>query len=184
VSAAERLIGNSIAKVRLALDEDIPAITEIYAHHVRHGAATFEIVPPDAAEMKRRRCDVAQNGFPWLVAEIDGQLAGYAYAGPYRARPAYRFTVEDSVYLHPAYVGRGLGTILLPRLIVLCEEAGARQMVAVIGDSKNTASIRLHENFGFELTGVLRSVGFKFGRWVDTVLMQRRLGAGDTTPPI
>ena len=170
--------------VRAAVETDIPAITEIYAYHVRNSAASFEIMPPDAVEMTRRWRDVEARGLPWLVA-IDAvdQIAGYAYATPYRSREAYRFTIENSVYIHPAQVGKGLGTVLLAALIETCETGKWRQMVAVIGDRNNTASIRLHERLGFEHVGVLQSAGFKFGRWVDTVLMQRPLGRGNLTPP-
>ena len=133
--------------------------------------------------MTRRHASVAALGFPYLVAEIDGCVAGYAYAAPYRARPAYRYTVEDSVYIHHEYARRGIGGALLPALIAACEGAGCRQMVAVIGDSANHASIRLHEKFGFTRAGLLAATGWKFGRWVDSVLMQRALGAGDAAPP-
>jgi phosphinothricin acetyltransferase len=171
------------ADLRSARAGDIEAITAIYAHYVRHGLASFEIDPPDEREMARRHAGVVALGFPYFVAEIDGLVAGYAYAGPYRTRPAYRYTVEDSVYIHHAYAGRGIGSALLPALIAACEAAGCRQMIAVIGDSANHASIRLHERFGFARAGLLPAVGWKFERWVDSVLMQRALGAGDTTPP-
>jgi phosphinothricin acetyltransferase len=139
--------------------------------------------PPDAAELARRRALVLAAGLPWLAAEIGGALAGYAYAAPYRPRAAYRFTVEDSIYLHPGHTGRGIGAELLDRLIAICAQAGRRQMVAVIGGSDNYASIRLHEKFGFRRAGLLRGAGYKFDRWVDSVLMQRALGPGDTAPP-
>ncbi len=164
-----------MALIRTAGKLDIPAITEIYAHHVRHGAATFEIEPPDCSEMDRRRLEILSKGLPYLVIEIDGLVAGYAYASPYRPRPAYRFTVEDSIYIHPGFLARGLGHLLLGRLIELCEAEGNRQMIAVIGDSGNAASIRLHQRFGFRRAGVLEAVGRKFGRWIDTVIMQRVL---------
>jgi|SRR5579863_2642096 len=163
--------------IRTATESDVPAITAIYAYHVRHGTATFEIEPPDGAEMDRRRAEVLAQGLPYLVVEVDGVVAGFAYAGRYRPRPAYRFTVEDSVYLHPDFLGRGLGQMLLARLVELCEAMGKRQMIAVIGDSGNTASIRLHAKLGFRPTGVLEGVGRKFGRWIDTVIMQRTLHA-------
>ena len=169
--------------VRPSREDDLPAIQAIYAHHVLTGLASFEEVPPDLLELARRRAEVLARGLPWLVAEADGAVAGYAYAGPYRARPAYRFTVEDSVYVAPTMAGRGLGRALLIRLLALCEAAGCRQVVAVIGDSANAASIRLHAACGFREVGTLRSVGFKHGRWVDSVLMQRALGAGDRSPP-
>jgi phosphinothricin acetyltransferase len=169
--------------VRNAHAGDIPQLAEIYAHHVRHGLATFELDPPDAAEMARRHANVVALGLPYLVADVDGRIAGYAYASPYRTRPAYRFTVEDSIYLRHDCAGHGIGSVLLPALIAACEAAGCRQMVAVIGDSANHASIRLHEKFGFAHAGLLPAVGWKFGRWVDSVLMQRALGAGDAVPP-
>jgi phosphinothricin acetyltransferase len=161
--------------IRSAVEADVPAITGIYAHHVRHGTASFEIEAPDEAEIDRRRLDVLALGLPYLVAEVDGRVAAYAYAGRYRARPAYRFTVEDSVYVHPDYLGRGLGRELLARLIEDCRRQGARQMVAIIGDSANVASIRLHERLGFRRVGVLEGVGYKFDRWIDSVIMQLAL---------
>ncbi|WP_209879697.1 GNAT family N-acetyltransferase [Azospirillum soli] len=169
--------------IRDSRASDLDRIQAIYSHHVLRGLASFEEVPPDQAEMGRRRDDVLERGFPYLVAEIDGELAGYAYAGPYRLRTAYRFTVEDSIYIDPGCMGRGIGRALLAGIIDRCTEAGCRQMVAVIGDSGNAASIGLHRHLGFEPAGVLRSVGFKFGRWVDGVLMQRALGDGDRTLP-
>jgi phosphinothricin acetyltransferase len=169
--------------LRASTDEDVAAITEIYAHHVRTGLASFELVPPDAEEMARRRQDVVKRGLPYLVAEIEGRVVGYAYAGPYRPRPAYRFTVEDSIYIHPEHTRKGIGRLLLAAVIARCEDQGYRQMVAVIGDSGNASSIGLHLAFGFEHAGALRNVGFKFGRWVDTVLMQRALGPGGAKLP-
>lgn len=168
--------------VRQSRDSDIPAITAIYSYHVQNGTASFEIEPPDAAEMRRRRIAVIESGLPYLAAEMDGALVAYAYASAYRPRAAYRFTVEDSIYVDPGHIGRGIGSVLLPALIAACEQARLRQMVAIIGDVGNSASIRLHERCGFRHAGVLHSVGFKFGRWVDTILMQRRLGAGDSRP--
>jgi phosphinothricin acetyltransferase len=170
--------------IRAATPADLPAITAIYEHAVRHGTATFEIEPPDGAEMKRRMEALLAGGFPYLVAEDDGAVAGYAYAGPYRARIAYRFTVEDSIYLAPERQRRGIGAQLLAALIAQSEKRGFRQMIAVIGDSANAGSIAVHERAGFAMTGTLRAVGFKFGRWLDTVLMQRALGPGDTTLPV
>ena len=167
---------HAFAVVRAARDADIPQIAEIYGHYVRTALATFETDPPDTAEMARRRQNVLAHGLPYLVAELDGRVAGFAYAAPYRPRPAYRFTVENSVYVHPDHARKGLGRLLLTELIAACQAAGCREMVAVIGDTGNTASLGLHEAFGFRHVGVLRSVGFKFGRWVDTVLMQRSLG--------
>jgi L-amino acid N-acyltransferase YncA len=162
---------------------DIDDITAIYAHHVRHGTASFETEPPDTAEMRRRRAIMVDQGFPYLVIEEAGTLQGYAYAGPYRPRAAYRDTVENSVYLRPEAAGRGLGKMLLAGLIEACAAIGLRQMVAVVGDSANLASIRLHERLGFRRVGVLESVGYKHGRWLDTVLLQRALGPGNTTRP-
>jgi L-amino acid N-acyltransferase YncA len=169
--------------IRNVAPADIPAITAIYDHAVRHGTATFEIEPPDAAEMTRRMETLLKGGFPYLVAEDAGAVAGYAYAGPYRARIAYRFTVEDSIYLAPERQRRGTGGRLLAALIAQSENRGFRQMVAVIGDSANSGSVAVHERAGFAMTGTLRAVGFKFGRWLDTVVMQRALGASDTTLP-
>ena len=165
---------------------DIPTIQAIYAHHVLHGIASFEEDPPDQAEMKRRLTDITGRGLPYLVAEDrpgSGAVLGYAYATSYRARPAYRFTLEDSVYVLPGKGGKGLGSALLGELIARCERLGYRQMIAVIGDSANAGSIRLHARHGFREVGVLHSVGFKHGRWVDSVYMQRPLGAGDGTLP-
>lgn len=161
--------------VRPSTALDIPAITEIYDHHVRHGIASFETDPPDADEMARRQSAVIERGLPWLVAEIEGSVLGYAYATQYRSRAAYRFTLEDSIYVHPMHAGKGIGKLLLPELIARCREVGARQMIAVIGDTDNPASIKLHARFGFQHVGVLQAVGFKFERWLDTVLMQRSL---------
>jgi phosphinothricin acetyltransferase len=161
----------------------VPQITAIYAHAVRHGRASFELEPPDKAEMERRRDALVGAGYPYLVAEVSGTVVGYAYAGAYRSRPAYGSTVESSVYVAAAHHGRGLGRLLLARLIEEAERRGFRQMVAVIGDSANLASIRLHESLGFAHVGTLRSVGWKHERWLDTVLMQRALGIGDSAPP-
>lgn len=163
--------------IRDAAASDMEAAASLYAHHVRHGLATFEEEPPDAAEMTKRLAATRAGSFPWLVAEAGGTIVGYAYAGPYRARSAYRFTVEDSIYLRPDAMGRGIGSVLLESLIVRCTAAGARQVIAVIGDSGNAASIALHRRFGFAHAGLLKSAGFKFGRWVDVVLMQRPRGA-------
>jgi phosphinothricin acetyltransferase len=149
---------------------------------VTQGTGTFELEVPDAAEMARRRDDVLDKGLPWLVAEQDGQVLGYAYANHFRPRPAYRFSVEDSVYLHPEAQGRGVGRALLAELVARCQAAGARQMLAVIGDSANHGSIGVHRALGFERCGLLQAVGWKFGRWLDVVLMQRRLGAGADSP--
>jgi L-amino acid N-acyltransferase YncA len=169
--------------IRPSADADLPAITAIYAHAVIHGTASFETEPPDEAEMRRRRETLLRAGYPYLVAEIGGAVAGYAYAGPYRPRPAYRNSVEDSVYVDPARQASGVGRALVTALIEACEERGFRQMVAVIGDSASLGSIRLHASLGFAPVGVLKSIGFKHGRWLDSVLMQRPLGEGDSTAP-
>ena len=169
--------------LRPALESDIPAVAGIYAHYVLHSTASFETVPPDTQEMARRRQDVLKTNLPYLVAEIDGTVVAYAYAVPYRPRAGYRFTVEDSIYVHRDYAGKGIGRLLLAALIEACEKTACRQMLAVIGGRDNTASVRLHHAFGFRQVGLLQSVGFKFGAWVDTVLMQRRLGLGDAGMP-
>lgn len=161
--------------LRPASAGDFEAIASIYGHHVQTGCSSFELEPPDAGEMRRRWRNVLELGLPYLVAEVDGLVAGYSYATLYRPRPAYRFTVEDSVYVRRELSGRGLGSRLLGGLIAECEAGHWRQMVAVIGDSANSASIRLHSRFGFRHVGTLQNVGFKLGRWVDTVLMQRAL---------
>lgn len=164
---------------------DLAAVTAIYAHHVRHGLATFEEIPPDEAELARRFDSVRALGTPWLVAERGGAVAGYAYASLYRTRSAYRFTLEDSIYIAPEAAGQGIGGALLDRLLAECTALCYRQMVAVIGDSANAASIALHRSRGFAHAGVLPAVGFKFGRWVDSVFMQRPLGEGlDTLPAV
>jgi len=164
--------------VRSSTPADLDALLDIYAHAVTQGTGTFELEVPDTAEMARRRDDVQSKGLPWLVAEQRGRVLGYAYANHFRPRPAYRFCVEDSVYLHPEAQGRGVGRALLAELVARCQAAGARQMLAVIGDSANHGSIGVHRALGFEHCGVLQAVGWKFGRWLDVVLMQRSLGAG------
>jgi L-amino acid N-acyltransferase YncA len=169
--------------VRDARDTDMDAVTKIYAAHVLHGLASFEEVPPSLDEMKSRRAAVLQLDLPYLVAELDGRVVGYSYATFYRTRPAYRYTVEDSVYVEDGLHGRGIGTALLAELIARCECGPWRQMLAVIGDSGNAGSIALHRRLGFAPAGNLVSVGFKLGRWVDSVFMQRALGAGDSTKP-
>ncbi|MBI5130920.1 MAG: N-acetyltransferase [Rhodopseudomonas palustris] len=169
--------------IRPTTAADLPTITAIYDEAVRTGTATFELTPPDLAEMTRRFETLTGGGFPYLVALLDGAICGYAYAGPYRSRPAYRFTVENSVYLDPATHRRGVGTALLRELIAQCEARGFRQMIAVIGDSANAGSIGVHRKTGFKLIGTHRAVGFKFGRWLDTVMMQRALGDGGGTLP-
>jgi phosphinothricin acetyltransferase len=170
-------------QLRPALPEDLPAIHEIYAYHVLHGLASFEEVPPPLEELRRRFDDVRARGLPWLAADFGGVLAGYGYCAPYRSRSAYRFALEDSIYVRQGSEGRGVGSALLDALIRRSEALGYRQLVAVIGDSANAASINLHASFGFLRVGTLRSVGFKFGRWVDSALMQRPLGPGDSTSP-
>jgi phosphinothricin acetyltransferase len=169
--------------IRDATDADMAAIEIIYAHHVLHGLATFEEVPPSADELLVRRASVLALGLPYLVAEMDGRIVGYSYATTYRQRPAYRYTIEDSVYVADGFGGRGIGTALLRTLIARCETGPWRQMLAVIGNSANAGSIALHRSLGFEMAGTLKSVGFKLGRWVDTVLMQRALGEGSRTAP-
>ena len=169
--------------IRPAEPRDVAAITRIYDHAVRHGTASFELAPPDEAEMARRQKELFAGGFPYIVAEQATAVVGYAYAGPYRARPAYRWTVEDSIYVDPALHGRGIGRALLERLIAEAERSGFRQMLAVIGDSANAGSIELHRALGFRMVGTFDNVGFKFGRWLDSVLMQRALGKGAETVP-
>ena len=168
--------------IRPSVAADLAAVTEIYAWNVRHGTGTFELEPPDQAEMARRRDDVLAKGLPWLVLEHEGLVRGYAYANQFRPRPAYRFCVEDSVYLAPESAGRGFGRLLLAELLARCEALGARQMLAVIGDSGNAASIGVHRALGFTPAGTLRAAGWKFDRWLDVVLMQRPLGRGDAAP--
>ncbi len=163
---------------------DLPAITEIYQHAVLHGNASFEVDPPDISEMSRRREGILAGGYPYLVAERAGRVVGYAYAGAYRPRQAYRFTVENSIYVAPDQQGAGVGRTLLPSLISCLEQSGFRLIVAVIGDSANAASITLHARCGFTHAGVLPAVGWKHGRWLDSVLMTLPLGAGATTAPV
>jgi phosphinothricin acetyltransferase len=169
--------------VRDAAPGDLPAIQGIYAHHVLRGLASFEEVAPDLEEMRRRHADVTGRGLPYLVAARQGEVLGFGYCAPYRARSAYRYALEDSVYIREGGAGQGLGSKILAELIARCERLGYRQIIAVIGDSANTTSIALHARFGFLRVGTLRSTGYKFGRWVDSVLMQRPLGPGDGTPP-
>ncbi len=171
--------------IRPATPADIPAIAAIYSHAVLHGTASWEIEPPDEAEMLRRFEAVLAGGYPYLAATRDGDVLGYAYAGAYRPRPAYRATVENSIYIAPTAQGLGLGSLLLAALIASCTERGFRQMIAVIGDGTGASlgSRRLHEKAGFRLIGVAERVGFKHGRWLDQMLMQKELGEGDRTPP-
>lgn len=169
--------------LRDARDDDMPAVQAIYAHHVLHGTASFELEPPTLEQMLQRRADIRANGLPYRVAEHEGEIVGYAYATLYRPRPAYRFTVEDSVYVREGMAGLGIGQQLLETVIQQCTDDGRRQMVAIIGNSENEASIRLHERLGFRKVGVFESVGFKHGRWLDTVIMQRELGEGARSTP-
>lgn len=169
--------------IRSSSEDDVAAIAAIYSYHVLHGLASFEEIPPEPAEIARRRQDVLSLGLPYLVAERSSHVLGYCYAAPYRSRSAYRFTLEDSIYVNQAAVGRGLGRALLTRLLDRCTELGYRQMIAVIGGSATWPSLRLHAGLGFARIGLLPAVGFKFGHWVDIVLMQRALGPGATTPP-
>ncbi|TPQ27788.1 GNAT family N-acetyltransferase [Bradyrhizobium guangdongense] len=173
----------SAPEIRPTTEADLPAITAIYEHAVRHGTATFELEPPDLTEMTRRYRALMDGGYPYFVAHLDGRVAGYAYAGAYRPRPAYRFTVENSIYLDPSFHRRGIGLILLQKLLVACEARGFRQMIAVIGDSANAGSIGVHTRCGFKMIGTHPNVGLKFGRWLDTVMMQRELGEGGSTVP-
>ena len=173
----------TVISIRPAGRADLAAVTAIYAEAVRHGTASFEIEPPDLAEMTRRFEALQAGGFPYLVAETAGVVAGYAYAGPYRARPAYRWTVEDLVYVAVHAQRRGIGRALLEALIAAATECGFRQMIAVIGDSDQPGSLALHAAAGFRMIGTLTGVGFKFERWLDSVLMQRPLGAGAAAPP-
>src|SRR6516162_8541525 len=169
--------------IRPSREGDVAQIAAIYGYHVLHGLASFEEVPPEIDELASRRRYILARGLPYLVAERSGRVLGYCYAGPYRTRSAYRFTVEDSIYVDEAEVGRGLGRALLATLLDRCAELGYRQMVAVIGGSDTRPSIRLHAALGFTRVGLLPAVGFKFGSWVDIVLMQRALGSGETVSP-
>lgn len=173
----------SSVAIRDAADADLVEIHAIYAHHVVHGLASFEETPPDVAEIRARREQVLRLRLPYLVAVRDGEVVGYAYAAPYRTRSAYRYSLENSVYVRDGCGGQGIGEGLLRTLLERCAEGPWRQVIAVIGDSANTASIALHRKLGFRQVGTLSSVGFKFGRWVDSVLMQRALGRGDETLP-
>ena len=179
--------GSALAPVtvRDCSDADIPSVTAIYAHYVRTSLATFDETPPSTAEMAQRRADVRAGGMCFLVATggAGNTILGFAYAAPFRLRTAYRFSVEDSVYVAPDATRRGIGRALMSELIARCTVAGFRQMVAVIGDSANAPSIGLHEALGFQRIGVMPAIGFKLGRWVDGVLMQRALGSGSSTPP-
>jgi L-amino acid N-acyltransferase YncA len=169
--------------IRPAIEQDLRAITAIYAHHVLTGTATFETTPPTEAEMAGRRDDVLAKGLPYLVADEGGQVLGFAYCQWFKPRPAYRFSAEDSIYLHREAGGKGLGRSLLAELAYQAEAAGIRKLIAVIGDSGNAASIGVHRSLGFSHVGVFKSCGWKFGKWLDIVLMEKSLGEGDTTPP-
>jgi len=169
--------------IRPSAESDLPAITRIYGHAVLHGTGTFELEAPDVADMARRRDVVLGNGLPWLVAERAGLVLGYAYANHFRPRRAYRFCLEDSIYLDEAARGHGVGRVLLAELLAQCAARGARQMLAVIGDSANAGSVGVHRACGFEDTGVLKAAGWKFGRWLDVVLMQKALGPGSGSEP-
>ena len=172
-----------MSTIRPSTDRDLPAITAIYAHHVLHGTGTFETTPPTEAEMAARRADVLGKGLPWLVAEERGQVLGYAYCQWFKPRPAYRFSAEDSIYMHPDAAGKGLGRTLLAELAARAEAAGIRKLIAVIGDSANAGSIGVHEACGFTRAGAFTSCGWKFGRWLDIVIMEKAIGEGDRTPP-
>ncbi|WP_291011627.1 N-acetyltransferase family protein [Hydrogenophaga sp.] len=169
--------------IRPSHEQDLAAITRIYAHHVLHGTGTFETTPPSEADMTTRRADVLSKGLPWLVVEEDGVVLGFAYGNWFKPRPAYRFSVEDSIYMAPEAAGKGLGRALLTELMAALERAGVRRVMAVIGDSANVGSIGVHKALGFEVAGTIPSCGWKFDRWLDIVLMQRSLGAGDSTVP-
>ncbi|MGE0348016.1 N-acetyltransferase family protein [Hydrogenophaga sp.] len=170
--------------IRPSRDEDLDAIARIYGHHVLHGTGTFETTPPSPADMAARRADVLAKGLPWLVAEDGGQVLGFAYGNWFKPRPAYRFSVEDSIYMDPAAHRKGLGRALLAELLAVLERTGTRKVMAVIGDSANAGSIGVHKALGFEMVGVVQSCGWKFDRWLDIVLMQKSLGMGDSTPPV
>ena len=170
--------------IRPCQNADLPAVTAIYAHHVTHGSGSFEHEPPSLQDMTQRHANVSELGLPWLVASLDNDVLGFAYAGQFRPRPGFRYLVEDSVYIGADHMGHGLGVALLAELIRCCEQAGKRQMLAVIGDSANAGSIALHARLGFSHTGLLKASGWKHGRWLDTVLMQRPLGLGHSRNPL
>jgi L-amino acid N-acyltransferase YncA len=169
--------------IRPSLASDITQITAIYVHHVQHGTGSFEVEPPNEADMALRRDDVINKGLPYLVVAEGDQVLGYAYCNWFKPRPAYRFSAEDSIYLAPEASGRGLGRALLAELMSQAERAGVRKMIAVIGDSANAGSIGVHRSAGFRQVGILDACGWKFGRWLDVVLMDRALGLGDTAAP-
>jgi L-amino acid N-acyltransferase YncA len=169
--------------IRPSRDEDLPALSAIYGHHVLHSTGTFETEPPSVADMTARRADVLSKGLPYLVAEEDGRIAGFAYGNWFKPRPAYRYSVEDSIYLAPDLHRKGLGRALLTELLARCEAVGIRKMMAIIGDSANAGSVGVHLALGFTQVGIVESCGWKFGAWRDIVIMQKTLGAGDTQPP-
>jgi phosphinothricin acetyltransferase len=172
-----------MSTIRPSLDQDVPAITAIYGHHVLTGTGTFETVAPTESDMAARRADVLAKGLPYLVAEEAGKVVGFAYCQWFKPRPAYRFSAEDSIYLHPDAAGKGLGRRLLAELAAQAQAAGVRKLIAVIGDSANTSSVGVHRALGFTPAGVLKSCGWKFGKWLDVVLMDKALGEGDSTAP-
>jgi L-amino acid N-acyltransferase YncA len=172
-----------MSTIRPSTDHDVAAITAIYGHHVLTGTGTFETTPPTREEMAARRADVLARGLPHLVAEEGGRVLGFAYCQWFKPRPAYRFSAEDSIYLHPDAAGKGLGRSLLGELAQQAQAVGTRKLIAVIGDSANAASIGVHRSLGFTTVGVLKSCGWKFGKWLDIVLMEKTLGEGDSTPP-
>jgi len=171
------------ASIRASRDADVPAMTAIYAHHVLHGTGTFETEPPTEADMAARRADVLSKGLPYIVAERDGEVLGFAYCNWFKPRPAYRFSAEDSIYMAESARGQGLGAQLLAELSQIAEGAGVRKLIAVIGDSANTGSVGVHRKLGFTHVGVLKDCGWKFGQWLDVVLMEKVLGEGSTTRP-
>ena len=173
----------TMTTIRPSTDADLPAISAIYSHHVLHGTGTFETTPPSEADMAARRADVLGKGLPYLVAEDGGRVLGFAYCQWFKPRPAYRFSAEDSIYLHPDAAGKGQGRQLLAELAAQAEAVGIRKLIAVIGDSANQGSVGVHRALGFSHVGVVESCGWKFGAWRDIVIMQKTLGAGDTTPP-
>jgi L-amino acid N-acyltransferase YncA len=172
-----------MSTIRPSLDSDLPSITRIYGHHVLTGTGTFETTPPSEADMTTRRADVLGKGLPWLVIEDGGEILGFAYGNWFKPRPAYRFSCEDSIYMAPESAGNGLGRALMAELMVSLERAGVRKVMAVIGDSANAGSIGIHKAMGFEPAGVIHNCGWKFGRWLDIVLMEKTLGFGASTPP-
>ena len=173
----------SLVTVRPSMDADLSTITRIYAHHVLNGTGTFETTPPNDDEMRARRADVLGKNLPWLVLESEGKVVGFAYGNWFKPRPAFRYSVENSIYLSTEATHKGWGKVLLAELLAQLERRGVRKVMAVIGDSANTASVKLHTALGFQTAGVIESCGWKFGRWLDIVMMQKSLGAGDTSPP-